>query len=421
MQQTNTKKTLKKKIKKEVVQDLKQAIKAEYGYARKAPKKRKPKRQPKTKLAVSKSDIVNEHGLDQLTQSLFSGVAGIHRGITWGNQTTALCRFKQVVTLTLPLNTYCSIAWAPTQLANANAFVYVNGNAAANTLIVDPYNSTGTAGYTSTSVAGPFNSGSPALEWRVVRAAMRLTPTTSLTATSGSVMAAYIPALYVGPPAAGSLTMAGAAWTQTNMENYAIMKTFSGQQSLMFQWFPDDDEVFVETAAHYAVSDVGNSGFGIILGGGNGAVTYLVELDYGIEYVPVTAYRPYVDKKLPEVNPDAAYYLTHRIQKSWDKLVLATVQEYDAQTALIDHLPSAWSERYQAANVVTTPAVNLPLRLEEEKALGYCDYVTERTGYDVCGGVAATLEKASQGIPSMVQRISNLALSRQPEYNMIGV
>jgi hypothetical protein len=225
---------------------------------------------------------------------------------------------------------------------------------------------------------------------------------------------AYVPTLYVGPPASGTLTAVPAGlvnWTATNFENFSMFKVFSGFQPVMLQWYPDDDEVYVENASEYAANTHSQSGFAGIMGGGNGSSTFHIELDYGIEYVPSITFRPFVDRKLPEVNPDATYFLTHYIQKHWDECVITTVEQYDKLTASYDHLPSAWSERYQMANTVGIPSNKLPLRVFEEakKDAGICEMIIDKTGYDVCGAVGEGFERVSSNAMQRAIKVAGAA------------
>lgn len=371
-------------------------------------RKRKVKAQViKTKPVVSLSDKVALQGLDHLKQSLFSGIAGIHRGITWGNQSTALCRFRRVFDISVKAGSTAVYAWSPTSLTSANAFTYAYSTTVNQTTPFNPFNTTGVANVTVGTNDGPFTSENPALEWRIVRAAMRITPTASLTNSSGYHLHAYAPCVYTGYPGAANLSavpITPSAWTASVLENFAMWKTFAAQQQAMLQWFPDDDEVYVNTKAAYDNPTNSASGFIGILAGGSNDCSYHIELDYGIEYVPSIIYRPFVERSLPEVPPDATYYLTHLIQKDWDRLVLTTVQQYDQMTAAIDHLPSAWSTRYQQSNGIGMPSYSLPLVVEETKASNLCDNFERITGYDVCGGVSTGLKRVGNAMVDQLGR-----------------
>jgi hypothetical protein len=343
-----------KKAKKELKREIKEEVKAELPKVR----NRRPRRQRKTArptVVTGTNEIVTAKGYDFLVQSLFSGVRGIHRGITWGNQRTALARFKAVADISIPLNTFLTYIWSPSFVSTANIFVYSSGTGA--TSVQDPYNSLGTANVTSTTMAGPFNGTSPALAWRIVRAAMKITNTTAITSQAGFQLHSYSSTAYQGSPASGTMSAipAGAGWTTTNLENINPSMTFSGQTSTMLQFYPNDSEIYVQDANFYSSNESELSGFLGTIFAGSVAQSYHIEFDYGIEYVPTLAYRPYVDTALPAVAPQANYYLTHFIDKNWNHTVITTWQDYVNHTSSIEHLPSARSWSYMMASTVGIP------------------------------------------------------------------
>lgn len=329
-----------------------------------------------------------------------------------GSQTTALCRFKQVLDLNIAAGGNATYAWSPAALASGNAFQFCTSGVTT-TNLADPYNSTSAAGYTPAGFAGPFAVVDPSLEYRVVRASMRITPTTTVTQMSGIQHHTYAPTVYIGGTGSANLVaippgVPGVAWTKSAFENFEIFKAFNGFESVMIQWFPSDDEINIESRAYYGTNDTSLSGFvGYFQAATGVSTSYHIELDYGIEYVPNTSYRPYVERKLPSTHPNAFYFLSQEIGQHWDQLVIQTVTQYDRNTAIIDHKPSSWTSSYQLGNQVSTPSLFTPsLRkahmeaefLEEVEDYQICNEINKMTGLDVCGGVRNTAYAVGKGI-----------------------
>jgi len=338
-------------------------------------------------------DSETTEGFMSLLQTLFSGTSGIHRGLCLGAQTTGLCRFKQVVDFTVPAGTYLTYAWAPVALTNGNIFTYASGIGA--TFPVDPYNSTAIANITSASLPGPFTATNPSIEWRVVRAAMRVTPEASVLNQGGVVLHAYCPEVYAGTPSPANLIglVAGApGWTAANFENFEFLKTFSGTQQSYTQWFPNDDEIYIEPASSWNSTTTPLSGFVGYIYAPTTAVQYHLEFDYGIEYVPNTAYRPYVDRDLPLTHPNAYYELNKYIMKHWDEAVIATVAQHDYLISTIEHLGAPKSVRWNMANQVSDPSIYHPINVEATLYDKMCGGLMDATGSDICGIASGSLK-----------------------------
>jgi hypothetical protein len=330
-------------------------------------------------------DTASSVGTEQLLQSLFSGISGLHRGLAQGTQLTALCRFKQVLDIIIPAGTYCTYAWAPDAAQYDSTFRYSLATSATYTGIQSPW--TSATGYTSTGFAGPFNATNPSTSFRIVRAAMRITPTNNVVNMGGVSVHAYVSDAYIGPPSAANLaSLSSTEWSESNFEQYEMLTTYDGTQHIMLQWFPNDDEIRVEPATPATQP---NSGFyGYIQAPSTTSTTYHLEFDYGIEYTPTLSYRPFVERQAPTTNQNAYYFLNLFANKYWNEAVITTVQQYEKFVSAIEHTMLPFTNSYQMSNQVTNPKIPAMRRIEREAYIqeeGMCDYITDKTGYDVCG------------------------------------
>jgi hypothetical protein len=370
------------------------------------PKKIKTKKKkvlPKLKRftnALGMTDAIVCRSVETLLQTVFSGVTGISRGIALGSQTTALARFHTANTLDVAAGQFLTFAWAPACVTDPNWFVYTN-----NAVLQSPYLPT------STSLGGPFAVTSPAVSWRVVRASMRLTPISNILSQGGAIVAAYHPNLYNGNPTNVNCTF---SFTDNYITNMEYMKTYSGTDSPFFQWFPNDDEIYVENPLHYSSTSSTLSGFvGYIRNNSASPMSYRVEWDIGIEYVPNSAYRPFVQRQLPDVHTDAMYYMNRFISSEWDKLVLTNFSTYTALTEILDHVQHTHLASYQYASQVGIPSYQLPSNEKGYLSKGLdvvmeaCETAQYYTGVDVCGkgvslGAHIAKEVASTAQPRMI-------------------
>lgn len=232
-----------------------------------------------------------------------------------------------------------------------------------------------------------------------MRAAARITPTINVTAMGGVNVASYVSAAYAGTPSAANLSaLSATSWSEANFQNFEMIKTYDGTTQVVLQWFPNDDEIRVEPPSNVLSNEY--SGFyGYIQAPANNPVTYHIELDYGIEYTPSLAYRPFVERKPPTTHPDAYYYLNLFVGKNWDKCVVCTVEQYDAFVSMIEHVPLTLSTSFNQSNRIANPN-NLPslqkmtnqAYIEEE---GYCEMIADTVGFDVCKPVSNAFRKTA--------------------------
>jgi hypothetical protein len=190
----------------------------------------------------------------------------------------------------------------------------------------------------------------------------------------------------------------------------------------MLQWFPNDEEEYVQPPP--TASDKEYSGFyGYIQAPAvsNSSVTYHIEFDYGIEYTPNIAYRPFVERKPPTTHPNAYYNLNLFVGKYWDTVSNCTVQQYDNFVSQIEHVPLSLSNRFKMSNQVANPT-NLPgfkkmamdAAYEED---GYCDMIIDKTGFDVCGAAGKTVEYITK--TAGTQLLGAITGGGRPRYSSI--
>jgi hypothetical protein len=206
----------------------------------------------------------------------------------------------------------------------------------------------------------------------------------------GFVTVVYAPDAYLGSASNGTnlYSLPTANWTTQSLENYPYIREFDGSQHIMLQWFPNEYETALDSASDSLTKP--NSGFyGYINSPLNNSVSYHVEFDYGIEYVPTVAYRPYVDLDQPTTHYDALYYLNLFNKANWNKTVITTYQEYLSFASSIDHIKGSLFKNYALNSTIGLP-VSLPQqkRMEKEAHVTeerFCETIDRMTGLDACG------------------------------------
>ncbi len=354
------------------------------------------------------SDGILLHGFEELAQTMFSGVSGIHRGLSLGLELTALCRFRQRINVTVPAGTNLAYAWAPSQLSSVNTFVYSAGTGAVN--IQDPYNTNGTLNVTTTSIGGPFVVINPSNGWRTVRAAMTIVPTANVTSQGGYQMHAFAPNVYVGSPSQLTLTAlpSGGSWTgPAGFDNFSMCTAYPGTTSVVLQYFPGCDGINVESSAFYGASDTESDGFiGYIRAATTTATEYTIQFDYGIEYIPNTNYRPYVDRDAPQISAPAYQELSKFVVKNWDKVIITDIVTHNNMVSQLEHTVAPLTTSYNMVNQVGDSSLYGPQKrllhaMEEEKS--YCEVIADGLGYDVCGAVGtATYNTGKQLLGAII-------------------
>ncbi len=330
--------------------------------ARQEINKRQGRKPQKYQLGAAQTSM--QYSRDLLLNTLFCAEKGISRGMAWGLQTTALARFKTFVDVSIPAGTYLNYILAPAQASSANWFAYSYGTGS--TTINNPY-ATG-ANITNAAVAGFFNSLDPSVGWRVVRTAMRFTPTGTVTNQGGEQFHAYHPNLYNGSPSLVDLTQAVTASLLTNME---MSVAFGGYERTILQWVPNDNEIYVENTGTYSAATTETSTFvGYVFV--PTTTTFRIDFDIGIEYIPNAAYRPYVDRALPSIKPDTWFDVNQVVAKDWMSLMIMTYPKYEALCQTFNPVQHHWTYTEQVASSVGAPSLyaNLgPIGAQEDGLL----------------------------------------------------
>lgn len=358
-------------------------------------------RQPPREV-ISRTDREIAHSTQELLQTLFSGISGIHRGLSLGSGNTAICRIKQIFTVNVPAGSYASYAWAPAAAQSSNAFQYAYSAGGAGILAsapTDPFNSLSTVGISTLAKPGAFYPLDPSTEWRVVRASMQIDNTSPIIDEGGPQCHVRVDNLYNG----GSLIAGGLAqmpseltsanaWSQNAFANFEYMQLFRAQKSVVLQWYPNDDEIYIEPRAAIVASTFPISGFaGYFYAPPTKAQVYNFTIDYGVEYVPNKDYKQFVDRKQPLGNPGAQYELNKFIGRTWDQVVITTKERLNAWTSKIEHLPGLYVDAYEQEMGVYNPiSDSVPFKREASYMEDICEGVEYITGGDVCGAVKNT-------------------------------
>ncbi len=407
----NTKKQ--KKIANNITKQIKKKVKN-------VAKALRPKKTINRRLAsqVSMKDANVLKGTRDLVQNCFSGVGGIHRGLSLGSQLTALCRFKQSFQVTVPSGTYYSYAWAPAALFSqyAHQAAFSTNGLTLTTNPTDPWNSLALTNVGLLNQPGPFFGTNPSTSWRLVRGAMTISPTSSVLNQGGVQCHAYATNVYVGVPAAIDLqalpsnAVAGNAWNATNFVNFEQYKLMQGTTPMVLQWYPNDDEIYVQSLAFWQTVSTPYSGFvGYMQAPSTNSAQYTIELDYGIEYVPNLAYRPYVDRYLPTVDEDAFQELNKFVSKHWDECVVTTRVQYDKFVDKFEHSTPALRTHIDMTGDVGMPSDYLPPLATKSMIGKACDALANTTGYDVCDMVYSG---ANQYAGNAARKVLNTVLGR---------
>jgi len=309
-----------------------------------------PRRNMVRALGLTDSQVV--HGTPLLLDTLFSGVGGISQGIAFGSDPSALTKFKGTFDVTLTTAGGLNLAMCPAAVQAGNWIILQNYDADAPSAPgpgQSPYGS-GT-GITNTAVVGPFNATNPSLGWRVVRCALRVTTVTNVLNMGGYINAAHIPIMYTGAPVAGTYVM---PTTNSDLQNTEIQRTFAGVDPMIYQWFPNQNEVDIKATNYYTAStNAGLSGLYLAIKAPDASgCSYHFEWEVGIEYIPNAAYKPFVLRKLTDVHPDAIYFMNQFVAKHWISCVLTTLTEWKKLVEAMDPMVHSHTDAFSIVNKV---------------------------------------------------------------------
>jgi hypothetical protein len=263
----------------------------------------------------------------------------------------------------LDASNYFSLNYSTTNLTSANPFAT-------------------NVGYTQIQVPGPFVTTNPTNgSWRVLSAQLKVINTTNITARNGDCAYAYNPGL----PSA-TITTSTLDWARSNLDQLEWNLPLSGDVAAIVNWVPNDEEIQISSAAPNSYSAIQ----GYILSTVAMAQTFRFEWDLGIEYIPSTLYRPFVDRKLPKTHPDATYYVNQELSANWDKWVILPYLEYLRSVKALDVVDPGFLpvQRLNAMGAVGTSGVVGDLDVADEVVYRGQDVIEDPyTGYDVMGAV----------------------------------
>jgi hypothetical protein len=298
---------------------------------------------------ISMTDQQALRGTEHMLDSLFVGETGISRGIAFGSDLSALTKFKGTFDVNLPANGQLNMVVVPSQL---QAPAWINYTTDAQSAFAGGINPFSTTPVTQAAfiISGPFANTNPGVGWRVVRFALRCTPTTAMLNQGGFANVAHVPIIATGPPALA--TFVGQT-TTGQLQNMEMQRTFGGLDRWIYQWYPNQAEVEITSTSNQTLTNSpGWSGVQLYIMGPNQIVNFHFEWEVGIEYVPNATYRPYVERKLPDMHPDALFYMNQFVSKHWIPAVLATVHEWEKFVQALEPMVHTYSESYQLANRV---------------------------------------------------------------------
>jgi len=186
------------------------------------------------------------------------------------------------------------------------------------TTFPNPFAATGT-----TTVAGPFNASYPATTSRVVCAVLQIYPEGPAMSQGGSGQLFYTPDLSL------LTASAGAAFTQANIDNQPLTKTWNGTEPVILHWTPgnDSEQNFSITGTGYNPPNY--SALGAYLKGLTSNAAFRVEYLIGYEYNPNATLATLVEKKSSCIHPDTSFWTGCVAQKHWYPLMLAPWSAYE--------------------------------------------------------------------------------------------
>lgn len=395
---------------KNAVNNIKQAVKSD--------RRRRPNRAwinvPSTVIPKSKpvrpntfaarfssgiSDSTLLSSIESMSNTLFSGVGGISRGIAYGDEQTALTRIHNAYTLDVLAGTTASFYWSPAQIGRPAWFVYNLSNA-------DPF-AVGTASFGAPFSAPGYPSINPSKDTRVVHARARIVPTSALVNQAGTINAAYYTKLHTG--ALTSANMFVTSPTLLGLTNQPYYRVYKGTSDASITWVPNRDCLYLNTGNDLTATTRTFSGFYCIIeNSGASSLRYRIDIDVGIEYTPTDDYKPFV-QMLPPTNIDTCWhYINAMVREHWSTLLLNTesgYQELVQSMAKYNHdLNARYVTKYESADRGLQ-------RLEESKEdQDYCEIVENKLGFDACGAMG----KVGRAMSTTATQLLSSALQNNP-------
>jgi len=248
----------------------------------------------------------------KLFQTMFVPTHGIFRGLATGLSQSALCYYKG----SFDLNGFTGTNNTVTLCANPHAvkapFASSGGMIAYkySTGVTDPYATP------SGGIDGPFVALDPADEVRVVSFTLTITPAGQLMNQGGEGVLAYTD------------NLDSIAWTRPGLDNLNFNKSFNGLRSMIAHWVPACGE---EEDFQNGLATLDHSGLVLYItipATITASPAFRVDWAVGIEYIPKALYKPIVDRRASDIEPNTFYFINKVLSNSWDKYMILDYEQY---------------------------------------------------------------------------------------------
>ncbi len=275
--------------------------------------------------------------VDKELTTLF-GDAGGCRGIQQGYNQTALCRIKNTFNFAVPAGQTLvyGITPANAQGAATGASFFINpASAILNSTSVNPWTSVVTTGTPATTLSvaqpGVFNAVNPAASYRARKCRIIIEEVDSNLNAGGKIEACHVPNMSNGVMVIGGANYVGPATYQA-FQQQPFYRLMDARRPVIYHWFPSEDEVDLQATTEQANAnniEIGYSGLLVLITApvGNG-ISYTINLEYILEYVPTDAYRPFVWQDAPLLQPNIHSYVTKHVNRHWQECILAYYDDW---------------------------------------------------------------------------------------------
>lgn len=361
----------------------------------------------------SHENNATQASVHRITQSLFYPTHGIHRGISNGFETTALANIQGSadVGIVSSTDTIMRFTFLPALFATP----VVSGNP--NFInIVSSADASAPLWTIAGAIGGPFLANNPSTSARIVSATLTIIPSGALMSRSGEGKIGY----------GSRIGTTVSDYARDSVDNLAISQAWDGLNSMCLHWVPGVDEQIFRTGLWSSQIDF--SGFvGYLIFPTNANLSFRFEWQIGIEYLPTTAYRPYVDRHPSDNTFDSYYYVNRILTAHWSPLMIDTLDGYRARNNMVGG--SSYGGRLGqfitgagASGVGFNNAANADVLQDVDDSFEtmapensyaskagrmFCDGVTNLTGLDMCGDPIGSGLTATTKVINAITRRGN--------------
>lgn len=294
----------------------------------------------RSKLSFNDVDILN--GSSDLLQTLILPEMGVHRGTAKGVETTAVCRYKITQTANVSAANTLVFSIIPGVLTggvNVGAFVSIASSSWASATTAYPY------GAGTVPIAGPFTSVNPSNSSRVVGCSIKIFPIGSVLQQGGEIVVSYLPegAYYLA-------TDVGVGYTRSFIDNLEMMYVGKGTEPVIANWFPCEAETVIRPSTLATVNDSRpvTGVVGYMSNAGTSTISYRIDIEFAIEYIPNGAYRPFVDRKPAIIQTACWHYLNLFIAEHWRDYFLTDYNKYLQNIMYLESHNPGFTNMYEA-------------------------------------------------------------------------